>query len=72
MPRFNPDSPPHVGDQVRVAAGQFDGHFGQVTRIDCNGRAVYFTIAVFERPVELSLDFDTAVEMLEIPPATHS
>jgi hypothetical protein len=62
--RFNPEVPPKVGAQVRINAGQFEGYTGEVTKLDAQGRVVYFAITVFERLVELSLRYDTATETL--------
>ena len=64
--RFDPTAPPQVGAQVRINTGQFEGYTGEVTRHDARGRAVCFTITVFDRPVELSLDYNTAAEILDM------
>jgi len=65
--RFDPKAPPGVGRKVRINTGQFEGYTGAVTQVDATARVVYFTISVFDRPVELRLDFDTAAEMLNLP-----
>ncbi len=64
--RFDPKAPPGVGRQARINTGQFEGYVGTVTRVDEGARAVYFTISVFDRPVELCLDFYTAAEILDL------
>lgn len=64
--RFDPESPAPVGSRMRINSGQFEGYTGEVSRLDGKGRAVYFTIVVFDRPVELSLDYDTAAEILDV------
>lgn len=64
--RFHPERPPLVGVPVRINAGQFCGHEGRVSRIDEQERVVHFTIMLFDRPVELRLDFDTAADILDV------
>jgi transcription antitermination factor NusG len=70
--RFDPEALPRVGGQVRINTGQFEGYTGTITRLDANIREVYFTISVFDRSVELVLDFDTAVEILDVQLLGHT
>lgn len=58
-------APPKVGTWVRINTGVFEGYTGQVTRLAARGRAVHFPITVFDRPVELNLDYDTAAQILD-------
>jgi hypothetical protein len=64
--RFDPGKPSHIDSQVRINTGEFEGYIGRVTRLDDRSRTVYFTITVFQRPVELRLDYDTAAQILDI------
>jgi transcription antitermination factor NusG len=64
--RFDPGARPRVGGQVRINTGQFEGYSGPVIRVDEHNRVIYFSITVFQRSVELSLDFDTAATILDV------
>lgn len=64
--RFDPTNPPSAGGRVRINAGQFKGYEGSVLSVDSNRREVRFKIEVFNRPVELSLDFNAAAQLLDI------
>jgi hypothetical protein len=54
-----------VGDRALVTEGEFRGYEVQVTRLDEARRTVYFTMMVWNRPVELQLDFAVAAWLLE-------
>jgi len=71
LARFNPESPVPVGSPVYINSGEFEGYGGEVTRLDIAVRAVHFVISVFERPVELWLDFDTAAKILNVGKKTR-
>ena len=63
---FNPEAPPQIGAWVRINAGQFKDYTGKITKLDAKRRAVYFTITVIDRSVELSLDYETAAKTLDM------
>lgn len=63
---FNPEVPPQVGAQVCIKSGEFEGYTGEITSLDFQVRVVYFRVMVFERPVNLSLAYDTAAEILAV------
>jgi transcription antitermination factor NusG len=64
--RFDPQALPPIAGKVQINTGQFKGYAGLITRVDEQNRIVYFAITVFDRPVELSLDFESAASILDV------
>jgi transcription antitermination factor NusG len=66
--RFDASRPLPVGARVRINQGQLAGYDGRIVSIDGGRREVWFAVTVFDRPVELRLDFATAAQTLDVVP----
>ena len=51
---------------MRIKKGIFEGYTRTVTSLDEKERTICFLMLLFERSVELCLDFDTAADILDV------
>ncbi|EMI53024.1 hypothetical protein [Rhodopirellula sallentina] len=62
------DPPLLAGDAVSINDGQFAGYTGSITRVDAIAKVIFIEVDVFDRPVELQLDYATAKTLLDTSP----